>query len=207
LESGGHANSLFGDGKLLPRPPTTASYDEYLYDPAHPVPSLGGSCCSEQVAREQSPIESRQDVLVYTSEPFTQPTRIVGDVTATLYFGSSVPDTDLMLKLVDVDSAGRAYNLGDTAMRLRYRNGYSHPQLMHAGQVYSVALSGLVTATDMPPGHRLRIELASSNFPNYERNLNSGGNNFDETTIKTARNRVVHGPHQASFIEFQVLPH
>jgi uncharacterized protein len=207
LESGGHANSLFGDGKLVPRPPASATYDQYLYDPAHPVPSLGGSCCSEQVAREQSPIESRQDVLVYTSEPFTQPTRIVGDVTATIYFGSSAPDTDLMLKLVDVDATGRAYNLGDTAMRLRYRNGYSQPQLMHAGKVYSVALSGLVTATDMLPGHRLRIELASSNFPNYERNLNSGGNNFDETTIKTARNRVVHGPHQASFIEFQVLPH
>jgi predicted acyl esterase len=91
-------------------------------------------------------------------------------------------------------------------VRLRYRNSYSHPQLMHGGQVYSVALSGPVTATGMLPGHRLRIELASSNFPNYGRNLNSGGNNFDETTVKTARNRVVHGPHQASFIEFQVLP-
>ena len=94
LHSDGHANSRFGDGKLLETVPAAAeAADEFVYDPLHPAPSLGGNCCSASVAREQSPIEVRQDVLVYTTAPFAAPTRIVGDVNVTLSVSSSVPDT------------------------------------------------------------------------------------------------------------------
>jgi putative CocE/NonD family hydrolase len=203
LNSGGHANSLLGDGQLqAKRPVSSETADELVDDPMHPVPSLGGSCCSDQVSREQSGIETRQDVLVYTSDPFPTTTRIVGDVNVTLFVASSAADTDFMVKLLDVGTDGRAYNLADTAVRARYRNGYEAPALLQPGKVYPVTLAGMVTATDMLPGHRLRIEVASTNFPNDERNLNTGGRNFDESIPKVARNRVVHGPAHASFVEF-----
>jgi hypothetical protein len=207
LSSDGHANSLSGDGRLRAQQPTSgAAADEFVDDPSHPVPSLGGSCCSDQVAREQSGIEARQDVLVYSSDPFLQTTRIVGDVIVKLFVGSSAPDTDFMVKLIDVDADGHAYNLTDTAVRMRYRNGYGTIALMQPGQTYAVTLTGMVTATDLLPGHRLRIEVASTNFPNYERNLNTGGRNFDEIAPHSARNRVMHGPGNASFVEFTTLP-
>jgi uncharacterized protein len=207
LSSGGHANGASGDGRLLVKesPPGAAS-DELVDDPMHPVPSLGGSCCSDQVARDQSGIEARQDVLVYSSDAFTDTTRIVGDVTVTLYVSSSAPDTDVMVKLIDVDTQGHAYNLSDTALRMRYRNGNSAAPPLRPGQVYPVKLTGMVTASDFLPGHRLRIEVASSNFPNYERNLNSGGRNVDETVPHTARTRILHDARNASFVEFSTLP-
>jgi len=207
LSSGGHANSSSGDGRLRAQQTASdAAADEFVDDPLHPVPSLGGSCCSHQVSREQSGIEARQDVLVYSSDPFVQTTRIVGDVTVTLSMSSSAPDTDLMVKLLDVDGEGHAYNLSDTAARMRYRNGYDGIALMQPGQAYSVKLTGLVTATDLLPGHRLRIEIAGTNFPNYERNLNTGGRNVDESIAHTARNRILHDGQHASFVEFNTLP-
>jgi hypothetical protein len=207
LSSGGHANGASGDGRLLAlKSAAGASSDELIDDPMHPVPSLGGSCCSDQVARDQSGIEARQDVLVYSSDVFAQTTRIVGDVTVDLYVSSSEPDTDVMVKLVDVDAQGRAYNLSDTALRLRYRDGPAISAPMQSGRVYPVKITGMVTASDFLPGHRLRIEVASTNFPNYERNLNSGGSNKDETVAHTARTRILHDGRNASFIEFATLP-
>ena len=208
LSSDGHANSLSGNGRLRAQQPTadTVSADEFVDDPMHPVPSLGGSCCSIQVARDQSGIEARQDVLVYSSDPFVQTMRIVGDVIVTLSVASSAPDTDFMVKLLDVDATGHPYNLADTAVRMRYRSGYGAIEFMEPGQTYSVTLTGMVTATDLLPGHRLRIEVASTNFPNYERNLNTGGNNFDEITPQSARNRVLHDQKNSSYVEFTTLP-
>jgi hypothetical protein len=207
LSSGGHANGASGDGRLVSKKSTSGSpADEFTDDPMHPVPSLGGSCCSDQVAREQSGIEARQDVLVYSSDVFTETTRIVGDVTVNLYVSSSAPDTDIMVKLVDVDSQGHAYNLSDTALRMRYRNGAAAAPPMRPGQVYPVKITGMVTASDFLPGHRLRIEVASTNFPNYERNLNSGGRNIDETVAHTAKTRILHSAENASFVEFSTLP-
>jgi uncharacterized protein len=207
LTSEGHANSANGDGHLrLGQPTAGAEADEFVDDPMRPVPSLGGSCCSDKVARDQSDIEARQDVLVYTSDPLAETTRIVGDVNVTLSVSSSAPDTDFMVKLIDVDAEGHAYNLTDTAIRMRYRNGYQATESMHPGRTYSVTLTGMVTATDLLPRHRLRIEVASTNFPNYERNLNSGGRNFDESIPRVARNRVLHTARNASYIEYTVMP-
>ncbi len=207
LSSAGHANGASGDGRLLSSQSTTGpGFDELIDDPLHPVPSLGGSCCSDQVAREQSGIEARQDVLVYSSDVFAQTTRIVGDVSVILYVSSSAPDTDVMVKLVDVDAQGRAYNLSDSALRLRYRNGPTPAPPMESGKAYPVKITGMVTASDFLQGHRLRIEVASTNFPNYERNLNSGGSNRDETVVHTARTRILHDARNASFVEFATLP-
>ena len=101
---------------------------------------------------------------------------------------------------------GHAYNLSDTALRMRYRNGAAAAPPMRPGEVYPVKITGMVTASDFLPGHRLRIEVASTNFPNYERNLNSGGRNVDETVAHTARTRILHDARNASFVEFATLP-
>jgi putative CocE/NonD family hydrolase len=206
LASGGHANGASGDGRLLPREAaSTAPFDEFVDDPTHPVPSLGGSCCSDQVARDQSGIEARQDVLVYSSDVFTATTRIVGDVSLALSVISSTPDTDIMVKLIDVDPQGHAYNLSDTALRLRYRNGNSAGPPLEPGKAYPIKITGMVTASDFLPGHRLRIEVAGTNFPNYERNLNSGGRNSEESVPRIARTRVLHDARNPSYVEFSTL--
>ena len=171
----------------------------------HPVPSLGGSCCSDQVARDQSGIEARQDVLVYSSDVFTETTRIVGDVTVTLSVSSSAPDTDIMVKLIDVDAQGHPYNLSDTALRLRYRDGAVAAPPLQSGKTYPIKLTGMVTASDFLPGHRLRIEVASTNFPNYERNLNTGGRNAEESAPHIARTRILHDARNPSYVEFSTL--
>jgi uncharacterized protein len=203
--SAGHANSRLGDGELTLEPNNQAPADQFVYDPMNPVPSLGGTCCSDRVTREQSPIELRQDVLVYTSRPFEKPTQIVGDVTVTVFVSSSAPDTDLVARLVDVYPDGRAYNLTETAQRVRYRDGNDRPSLMQDGQVYRVAISGMVSAVQIGTGHRLRVQLTSSNFPNYERNMNTGGRNFDEARALVAHTRIYHDLAHPSAIELSTL--
>lgn len=207
LASGGHANGASGDGRLLrTESASSAPSDEFIDDPMHPVPSLGGSCCSDRVARDQSGIEARQDVLVYSSDVFTETTRIVGDVSVALSVSSSAPDTDIMVKLIDVDPQGHAYNLSDTAQRLRYRNGNTPASALEPGKAYPIKITGMVTAADFLPGHRLRIEVAGTNFPNYERNLNSGGRNSQESEPHIARTRILHDARNPSFVEFSTPP-
>ena len=207
LESNGDANSQSGGGKLVEHTLSkSAASDRFIYDPVYPVSSLGGGCCSDAVSREQSSIESRQDVLVYTTPVYSKTVRIVGDVDVELSVSTSVRDTDLMAKLVDVYTDGHAYNLTDTALRLRYRDGTTHPTLMTPGHIYQIHLHGMITATDMLPGHRLRMEITGSSFPSYERNLNTGGTNFDERTRLTATTQIFHDATHRSFVEYSALP-
>jgi putative CocE/NonD family hydrolase len=206
LRSDGHANSLFGDGKLdVGAPGAAEPADAYRYDPLHPVPRHGGGCCGDQVALDQVGIEARNDVLVYSTEPLAKPLDIAGFVSAGLYVSSSVPDTDVMVKLVDVYPDGRAINLDDTGLRLRYRDGFDRPAPMQPGTIYRATLGEMATAARLPTGHRLRIEIASSNFSGYERNLNTGGSNFDETVPQIANNRIHHDAAHPSSIELSVL--
>jgi uncharacterized protein len=186
LGSGGSANSLFGDGRLEKQPGAGMSYDRFVYNPMNPVPSKGGGCCTENVAQDQSDLEARNDVLVYTTDPLTKSLDIAGYIHARLFFSSSATDTDVMIKLVDVYPDGRAFNVLDTALRLRYRDGYEAPRLMNPGQVYRADLDEMAIASHFPAGHKIRIEVTSSNFPNYERNLNTGGPNFSETLAVVA---------------------
>jgi hypothetical protein len=167
----------------------------------NPVPSNGASCCSTDLSIDQKSIESRQDVLVYTSDALTHDQVFTGYVKAKLFVRSSAPDTDIMLKLVDVLPDGRALNLYDTAKRMRYRDGIHRVSFMRPTTAYEVTLDQMVTAIRLEKGHRLRIEITSSNFPAYERNLNTGGNNFDESRAVIAKNEILHDSTHASYLE------
>jgi uncharacterized protein len=204
LYSQGHANSLSGDGQLLWHAGSGPA-DSFFDDPMRPVPTNGGGCCDRNVSRDQTAIERRQDVLVYTTPPLTQPLTIAGYLKATLYFSTSVSDTDLALKFVDVYPDGRAYNVLDTIERLRYRDGIEKPELMKPGRIYPVVLREMVVASRFAPGHRLRIEIAGTNFPEYERNLNTGGPSFNETRAVAAHDSIYHDRGHRSFFELPVV--
>ncbi|WP_157579321.1 CocE/NonD family hydrolase [Spirosoma montaniterrae] len=198
LSSGGRANSLYGDGKLLATPPAaTEKPDAFTYDPAFPVPSYGGNvCCTGNAVQggafDQHQMETRQDILVYTTEPFAEGVELSGNIETTLYVASDAKDTDFTVKLVDVYPDGRAYNLDETILRARYREGFDKAVMMEKGKVYKLTLSPMATSNFFAPGHRIRIEVSSSNFPRFERNLNTGGNNYDETKGIVAHNQVFH---------------
>jgi putative CocE/NonD family hydrolase len=150
-------------------------------------------------------VEQRQDVLVYTSEPFQQGLRIAGPLRAQLYVSSSAPDTDFTVKLVDVFPDGTALNIQEGALRMRYRDSYTQPQLMTPGQVYKATVDVRAIAYYLPPGHRLRLQVSSSNFPRLERNLNTGGNNYDESKPVVAHNRVYRSSAYPSSVVLPVL--
>ena len=151
LGSAVSANSLFGDGRLDTQQPWGGKgYDQFVADPLHPVPSTGGGCCDANVAQDQSTLEARNDVLVYTTEPLTEDLDIAGYVSAMLYLESSARDTDIMIKLVDVYPDGRAFNVLDSARRVRYRDGYDAPKLMNPGQIYPVPVDEMVVAAHFP---------------------------------------------------------
>ncbi|MEO1201289.1 MAG: CocE/NonD family hydrolase, partial [Pseudomonadota bacterium] len=153
---------------------------------------------------DQRPVESRADVLVYRSEPLAEPVEVSGPVFVTLYVSSDAKDTDFTVKLVDIDTDGAAWNLDESIKRVRYRNGYQRPELMQAGEVYELELGPLITSNVFEAGHRIGIEVSSSSFPRFERNLNTGGINARETEAVSAVNAVHFGPSQASRIVLTV---
>lgn len=194
-------------GRLLPESPRDAQKpDEFVDDPANPVPSWGGGCCDRRVFRDQTEIEKRPDVLVYSTPAFTKGLAVMGEVTATLFVSTTAKDTDVAVKLVYVNAAGTPYNLHDTMVRLRYRDGVDAPKLAEAGKVYRVEVTGLVSGNYFAPGDRLRVEIAGSNFPNHERNLHTGGENHTADEPRVARTRIYHDAKQASFISVPVYP-
>lgn len=211
LSSGGKANSLHGDGALVASPPAADQPDHFTYDPMNPVPSYGGNvCCTGNAvaggAFDQRRQETRADILVYSTEPLAEGLEVSGSITATLYVSSDVKDTDFTVKLVDVYPDGRAYNLDETIQRMRYREGYEKPPVwMEKGKVHKVTLSPMTTSNYFAAGHRIRIEVSSSNFPRFDRNLNTGGNNYDETKGVVAHNSVHHSREYPSQVELTVV--
>jgi putative CocE/NonD family hydrolase len=211
LNSKGAANSVFGDGKLTSNRPGPEDHpDGFTYDPHFPVPIHGGGfCCMgseyQPGSFDQRQIEARHDILVYSTEPLKEGVEISGPVEITLYVSSDVKDTDFTVKLVDVYPDGRAYNLCDTIQRVRYREGYEKEVFMEKGKVYKVPVSSMNTSNYFAPGHRIRIEVSSSNFPRYARNLNTGGNNFDETEAVVAHNKVHHSDVYSSQIRVSMV--
>ena len=211
LRSGGSANSLNGDGRLRAEaPPAGEAADRYTYDPMNPVQTIGGGdCCNGGLvtagAFDQRVIEARGDVLVYTSEPLTKPVEVTGFVNTVLKVSSDAKDTDFAVKLVDVAPDGTAYILGDTILRARYRDGFAAPKPMVAGQVHTLKPTPITTSNTFLPGHRIRVEVTSSNFPKFVRNLNTGGDNERETRAVVARNAVHHAGDDASYIELPVV--
>ena len=138
-------------------------------------------------------MEERQDILVYSSDVLKEGIELSGSIDLTLFVSSSAKDTDFTVKLIDVDENGKAWNLDETIQRMRYRDGYEKPLAwMDAGKVYKVMFQPMTTSNYFAPGHRIRIEISSSNFPRFDRNMNTGGNNYDEVKGVIARNSVHH---------------
>jgi putative CocE/NonD family hydrolase len=211
LSSGGKANTLNGDGALTNAPPATDSPDRFEYDPMNPAPSHGGNvCCTGRAvdggAFDQRKIEERPDILVYSTEPLKEGIEVSGPIEVTLYVSSDAKDTDFTVKLIDVYPDGRAYNLDETIQRMRYRNGYDKPLVwMEAGKVYKAPLQPMTTSNYFEAGHRIRLEVSSSNFPRFDRNLNTGGKNYDESQGVIARNAVHHSKQYPSEIKITVV--
>ncbi|MBK8809405.1 MAG: CocE/NonD family hydrolase [Acidobacteria bacterium] len=211
LSSGGKANSLNGDGVLQTSPPESDNPDRFTYDPMNPVPSFGGNvCCTGNAVRggsfDQRKMEERPDILVYSTEPLKEGIELSGPIDVTLYVSSDAKDTDFTVKLIDVDAEGRAWNLDETIQRLRYRNGYDKPEVwMESGKVYKFTFQPMTTSNYFAAGHRIRIEISSSNFPRFDRNLNTGGRNYDETKGVIANNAVHHSKQYPSSMTISVV--
>lgn len=211
LNSGGKANSLYGDGKLtLQAPSKENKTDEFAYDPKFPVPSYGGNvCCTGNAVQggsfDQHQMETRHDILVYTTEPFKEGVEMTGQIETTLYVSSDAKDTDFTVKVIDVYPDGRAYNLDETILRARYREGFDKEVWMEKGKVYKLNLSPMVASNYFAPGHSIRIEISSSNFPRFDRNLNTGGNNYDEKDGIVAHNQIHHSAAYPSQVRLPLL--
>lgn len=210
LNSGGSANSFFGDGKLSTTKARKDNPDGFTYDPMQPVPSYGGNvCCTGNAVKggafDQQQMETRNDILVYTTEILKEGVEVSGFIESTLYVSSDAKDTDFTIKLIDVHPDGKAYNLDETIQRVRYREGYDKEVFMEDGKVYKVDLTPMSTSNYFKKGHRIRIEISSSNFPRFARNLNTGGNNYDEKDGVVAHNKVHHSSKYTSQIRLPIV--
>ena len=214
LHSGGRANSAAGDGVLSTTAPHAEQADTYLYDPRDPVRTCGGATflpglfiAANAGPRDQREIEARADVLCYTSEVLNEDTEVTGPVSLSLFVSSSALDTDFTGKLVDVYPDGRAMILTDGILRARYRESLSTPKLMQPGTVYELQIDMVATANLFRAGHRIRLEVSSSNFPRFDRNTNSGGVIAEETATDfvVATNRVWHDGSHASHLVLPVI--
>jgi uncharacterized protein len=210
LGSEGNANTMNGNGKLSMSAPSSDKPDTFSYDPMNPVPSYGGNvCCTGNAvtggAFDQSKMEARPDILVYTTDPLKGGTELSGPIDVNLYVSSDAKDTDFTVKLIDVYPDGRAYNLDETIQRVRYRDGYDKQVMMEPGKVYKVALGPMNTSNYFDAGHRIRIEVSSSNFPRFDRNMNTGGKNYDETKGVVAHNVIHHSKQYPSSVKITVV--
>jgi putative CocE/NonD family hydrolase len=175
-----------------------------------PVPSYGGNvCCTGNAVRggsfDQQKMEERNDILVYTTEPLKEAIEVSGPVELTLYVSSNVKDTDVTVKLLDVYPDGRAFNLDESIQRMRYREGYETPVFMEPGNVYKVVVGPMTTSNYFDAGHRIRIEVSSSNFPRFDRNMNTGGKNWNESQGVIAHNMVHHSAKHPAALKLTVV--
>ena len=211
LRSDGNANSLLGDGALSTDPPGDEPRDQFFYDPRFPVQTLGGgNCCSPEVVPwgpyDQRPAEMRNDVLCYTSAPMAQDMEVTGPIKVVLYAATDGLDTDWTAKLVDVSPSGYAMNLCDGIIRARYRDSFKEPELLEPNQTYEYQIDVGVTGNVFKRGHRVRLEISSSNFPRYDRNLNTGQDNGSSTEIRQAHQEIFHSSARPSHIVLPVIP-
>jgi uncharacterized protein len=198
LHSGGRAGST-EDGVLSASPPETEPPDAYLYDPRDPVPTVGGQTflpglrvAANSGPRDQRSVELRPDVLMFTTPPLISDVEVIGPVVLRLYASSSAVDTDFTGKLVDVHPDGRAVILTDGILRVRYRCSLRQPRPLRPGEVYELRIDLWATANRFKAGHRIRVEVSSSNFPRFDRNTNTGGAIADEAGSVVARNTIYH---------------
>jgi hypothetical protein len=214
LESRGHANTLAGDGKLELSAPAEATSgggaDRFVFDPEDPVPTDGGAaCCNPKVfpwgPKDQRVVERRRDVLVYSTAALRKDVEVVGPVRVVLYAATSARDTDFTAKLVDVFPDGRAQNLTDGILRLRYRRSLEKPELARPGEICKMTIDAGVTGNVFQKGHRIRMEISSSNFPRFDRNPNTGEAAADATELRRAAQTVYHDARRRSYLLLPVI--
>jgi putative CocE/NonD family hydrolase len=211
LHSDGKANTLNGDGLLSPETPEEGPPDVYVYNPIDPVPTRGGGLCCDPAflpsgAFDQRAIESRPDVLVYSTPPLERPVEVTGPVQVTLHASSSAADTDFTAKLVDVEPSGYSRNLADGIIRARYRQPRQPASPIQPGQVYEYTIDLLATSNLFKQGHRIRVEISSSNFPRFDRNTNTGEAIGSDAGFVSALQTVYHTPEYPSHIKLPIIP-
>ncbi|MBI3743928.1 MAG: CocE/NonD family hydrolase [Chloroflexi bacterium] len=211
FHSGGRANTASGDGRLDRMAPEQEPRDDYIYDPADPAPTAGGGLCCQPMmsfggAYDQRPIEARNDVLVYTSAPLERDLEVTGPVVVKLWASTSAVDTDFTAKLVDVHPDGLAQNLCDNIARARYHKSPAKPVRLRSNRVYPYTIDLYATSNLFKAGHRIRVEISSSNFPRFDRNLNTGGVNATESVGVRAQQHVYHDRLRPSHIILPVIP-
>ena len=219
LHSDSGANSLSGDGRLSPEKPGEEPADRYDYDPDHPVPSVGGNLSTagwgwtttghEPTVMgpvDQRTIERRDDVLVYTTDVLNDDLEVTGPVELVLYAVSSAPDTDFTARLVDVFPTGESIVMSDGIIRARYRNGYEKTELLQPGEVERYSIEVFPTSNVFKKGHRIRVDVSSSNFPRFARNLNTGEDVATGTRMQVAHQTVLHSSEYPSHILLPIIP-
>jgi hypothetical protein len=211
LHSTRAANGLEGGGTLSTAAPAEEKPDQYVYDSNDPVPTIGGPlCCSALPTgvgpQDQRPAEARADVLVFSTPAFSQSTEVTGPISLDLYVSTSAVDTDFTGKLVDVWPNGFAQNLTEGILRLRYRNSQEKPELANPGEIYHISLDLWATSNVFLPGHRLRLEVASGNFPRFDRNLNTGENQATAIRFAKATNVIYHDKSRPSALILPIVP-
>ncbi len=205
LHSGGSANTPRGDGRLSREPPVEEPADHFTYDPRDPVMTLYGANGHDE-PRDLRLLEHRRDVLVYETNPLERSVDVVGYPELTLWASSTAPDTDFIVKLVDVHPDGFAQGLCYGIVRARYRHGLDSPQMMTGDGVYEFTIQLLPTCNRFLAGHRIRVDISSSDFPNFDRNHNTGREDCSDTDLQTARQTVLHDPAHPSRITLPVMP-
>jgi putative CocE/NonD family hydrolase len=213
FRSDGHANSSSGNGELVTEMPKHEPSDSFIYGPSNPVPTRGGNlCCSPDNDRinsgayDQRETGRRPDVLVYTTPAFAHDFEVTGPLVAEVYVSSSAEDTDITAKIVDVWPNGYALNLADGIQRLRYRCSPDKPEMMHPGTIYKIAIDLGATSNVFRAGHRLCIEVSSSNFPRFDRNLNTAQSPEQGSRFVKAQNRIYHDAVHPSAVILPVIP-
>ncbi len=211
LHSDGSANTLLGNGALATASPEDEPPDHYTYDPRYPTPTMGGNnCCSPHIVPwgpyDQRPVEMRSDVLCSPATPLKQLWEVTGPIKAVIYAATDCTDTDWTAKLVDVSPTGYAMNLCDGILRARFRESLTNPTPLTPGSVYAYEIDLGVTGNVFKKGHRIRLEISSSNFPRFDRNLNTGGSLGRDTEMRQAHQTVYHSKAYPSHITLPVIP-
>jgi uncharacterized protein len=211
LSSNGHANTREGDGVLSREPVRKTPHDAFVYDPKSPVPTVGGPiCCEPKIfppgPLDQATVEERPDVLVYTSPPLAEDVEVTGFIKALLYVSTSANDTDFTAKLVDVEKDGKPLSVTDGVLRLRYRLSLEKPVFVKRNNAYQITIDAGVTSYVFSAGHRIRLEVSSSNFPRFDRNMNSSASNAGVTKMAKAKQSVFHEKDYPSALILPIIP-
>jgi putative CocE/NonD family hydrolase len=203
VASNGAANTPAGDGRLVSEKPANPGDDRFTFDPQNPVPSLHGAPLYV-IPTDQRPLAGRKDILVYQSKLLPERIEVTGNPRVELFASSSAPDTDFFVRLIDVSPDGMARDVSLGMVRARYRDGLDRPALIEPGKIIRYTIEMDPTSNAFLPGHRIRLDITSSDFPNYDRNHNTAADQNADAELKIAQQTIYHGAEQATRI---VLPY